>query len=452
MSENQNTQTMDQNAGLLSKWGILALGIGGCIGSGVISLLGIAIGMTGHSAWLAFLIALVMGSMGCIPIAIVSSSVCLYGGPYSLVTTMLGKKFAGIFVVTFFLNLPSCAMYGLAMAEYMNSLFPSIPVRPTAILLLTFFTVYNMLGVKATDKLQKVLSALLLVGLGTFIAVGLTKCDFAALSPTSNPAFLMNGQKGLMSASFLLMSAVSQQGIMYYSRLAKHPRKDVPFALAGTTLVLFIMYIAMAVVASSVLPIEAVANQPLTYVAQAVLPYPLFVFFMIAGPMMALATSLNSGYIYNAEPIVVAVNDGWLSKKVAATNRRGAYWVIYLLMYLAMMIPMALGWDIAMVVNVSLLIWAITNILQFAALAVIPKKYPEAWANRLYGKKLPMWTFYLLVAIAVAIQFALVWNSIISVPTYILVVTVVTILVAIPYSIRKVDRGEISTLDIEVTE
>ncbi len=452
MHDEQNVKTVDQNQGLLSKWGILALGIGGCIGSGVISLLGIAIGMTGHSAWLAFLLALIMGSMGCIPIAIVSSSVCLYGGPYSLVTTMLGKKFAGIFVVTFFLNLPSCAMYGLAMAEYMNSLFPGIPVRLTAILILTFFTVYNMLGIQATDKLQKVLSALLLVGLGVFILAGLTKCDFGALSPASNPNFLMNGTKGLASASFLLMSAVSQQGIMYYSRLAKHPKKDVPFALAGTTIVLFIVYVAMAVVSSGVLPIEVVANQPLTYVAQEILPYPLFVFFMIAGPMMALATSLNSGYIYNAEPLVVAVNDGWLSKKVAATNKRGAYWVIYLLMYLAMMIPMALGWDIATIVNVSLLIWAITNILQFAALAVIPSKYPKAWANRLYGRKLPMWAFYLLVIIAVAIQVALVWNSVISVAPYILIITVATIVIAIPYSIRKVNRGEISTLDIEVGE
>lgn len=31
---------INSNANLLNKWGILALGVGGCIGSGVISLLG----------------------------------------------------------------------------------------------------------------------------------------------------------------------------------------------------------------------------------------------------------------------------------------------------------------------------------------------------------------------------------------------------------------------------
>ena len=39
MSDKNNPNT-NSNAGRLSKWGILALGIGGCIGSGVISLLG----------------------------------------------------------------------------------------------------------------------------------------------------------------------------------------------------------------------------------------------------------------------------------------------------------------------------------------------------------------------------------------------------------------------------
>ena len=40
---------INSNANLLNKWGILALGVGGCIGSGVISLLGYGIGRTGHS-------------------------------------------------------------------------------------------------------------------------------------------------------------------------------------------------------------------------------------------------------------------------------------------------------------------------------------------------------------------------------------------------------------------
>ena len=95
MSDKNNPNT-NSNAGRLSKWGILALGIGGCIGSGVISLLGYGIGRTGYSVWLAFAIALLMGFIICIPVLFVTGSVCLPGGTYSLITAILGKKAAGV--------------------------------------------------------------------------------------------------------------------------------------------------------------------------------------------------------------------------------------------------------------------------------------------------------------------------------------------------------------------
>lgn len=448
----KGNEVLDQNKGLLSKWGILALGIGGSIGSGVITLLGSAIGMTGHSAWLAFLLALIMGSIGCIPIAFVSSAVCLYGGQYALVTTMLGKKMAGIFSVTWFLNFPGVVLYALAIAEYLNSLFPGLPKQETAIIIITAFTIYNMLGLSATDKLQKVLTSLLLVGLGLFIIVGLGKVDFSTVTPITNPNFMTNGWSGLFGAAFLLMYAVSQSHIMGYSRLAKNPRRSIPFAIGGATIVLFIVYVLMGVVAACVLPIEVVANQPLTFVAQEILPAPLFIFFMITGPLMALATSLNSCFINYSEPTIVAVNDGWFSKKLAATNKRGAYWVLYLIIYLCMVVPIFLGWDINMAANASLLIWGIGNVLQYIALAVIPNKYPKAWAKRHYGKKCPMWAFYLLIALAIAAQVAMVWSSIINVAPYIVVITVVAIAIAIPYSIYKVNRGDITAVEIDVED
>ena len=111
MSDKNNPNT-NSNAGRLSKWGILALGIGGCIGSGVISLLGYGIGRTGYSVWLAFAIALLRGFIICIPVLFVTGSVCLPGGTYSLITAILGKKAAGVYIITFFLNLPGIALYG----------------------------------------------------------------------------------------------------------------------------------------------------------------------------------------------------------------------------------------------------------------------------------------------------------------------------------------------------
>lgn len=451
-AEKKQTTNTNANAGLLSHWGILALGVGGCIGSGVISLLGYGIGRTGHSVWLAFAIALLMGFIICIPVLFVTGSVCLPGGTYSLITAILGKKVAGVYIITFFLNIPGIALYGLAMGQYIQSFLPGVSVRAAAVVIFTLFFFYTLIGVKALDKLQKFTTMLLLAGLATFILVGLSKADFSVVNPATNPDFLMNGPKGLFSAAFLLMYAVSQSGIMFFSRLARRPKHDIPFAIVGTSIVLTVVYLCMSVASSAVLPIEQTANQPLTYVAKEILPAPVFVFFMISGPLMALATSLSASFMMYAEPIIVAINDGWLPKKLGVTNGKGAPWVIMLLEYLVVMIPIALGWDLDMIANSVLLISAITGILQIVALALVPKKYPEAWANREWGRRLPTWLFYASVVVAICVQCALARNSIASIKPYIVIITVVVLVVSIPYSIKMVNAGKIATREINIKD
>ena len=425
MSDKNNPNT-NSNAGRLCKWGILALVIGGCIGSGVISLLGYGIGRTGYSVWLAFAIALLMGFIICIPVLFVTGSVCLPGGTYSLITAILGKKAAGVYIITFFLNLPGIALYGLAMGQYIQSLLPGVSVRLAAVVIFTLFFLYTLIGIKALDKLQKFTTMLLLAGLATFILVGLSKADMRLVNPATNPDFLMNGTKGLFSAAFLLMYAVSQSGIMFFSRLARDPKHDIPFAIVGTSIVLTVVYISMSIASSAVLPIEMTANQPLTYVAKEILPAPIFIFFMISGPLMALATSLSASFMMYAEPIIVE--------------------------YLVVMIPIVLGWDLDMIANSVLLISAITGILQIVALALVPRRYPDAWANRKWGRKLPVWVFYASTVVAICVQCALAYNSISSIKPYIVITTVVVLLVSIPYSIAMVNKGKIATRIIDIKD
>ena len=451
MSDKNNPNT-NSNAGRLSKWGILALGIGGCIGSGVISLLGYGIGRTGYSVWLAFAIALLMGFIICIPVLFVTGSVCLPGGTYSLITAILGKKAAGVYIITFFLNLPGIALYGLAMGQYIQSLLPGVSVRLAAVVIFTLFFLYTLIGIKALDKLQKFTTMLLLAGLATFILVGLSKADMRLVNPATNPDFLMNGTKGLFSAAFLLMYAVSQSGIMFFSRVARDPKDDISCAMVGTSIVLTVVYISMSIASSAVLPIEMTANQPLTYVAKEILPAPIFIFFMISGPLMALATSLSASFMMYAEPIIVAVNDGWLPKKLGTMSKKGTPWVIMLLEYLVVMIPIVLGWDLDMIANSVLLISAITGILQIVALALVPRRYPDAWANRKWGRKLPVWVFYASTVVAICVQCALAYNSISSIKPYIVITTVVVLLVSIPYSIAMVNKGKIATRIIDIKD
>ncbi|MGN0976431.1 MAG: APC family permease [Faecousia sp.] len=428
-----------------SKWSLLAMGIGNVVGAGVVTLVGQAIGKTGYSAFYSYALALLFGLLYNIPMIFVSSAVTLDGGNYTLVNTMLGKRWGCIFTCGYFLFYPGVALYSVSLGTYIQSLFPSIPVWLSAAITLTIFFLINLRGLSVATKAQNIMSTLLIVGLGTFVIMGLGKADFSLLTKTADPNFMLDGTSGLFSAAFLLMfSTFAQYNTMYLSRHVKNPRKSVPFAIIGTTVVIFFLYLGVMSVAATVLPLDVVKNQPLTYVAREIMSTPLFYFFLIAGPFMCLATTTNSCYAIYVEPIVAATNDGWFGKKLAATNKHGNPWIVTCILYACTLIPIVLQWDINLIANATLLVEIGLGVLMMISVTMIPKRYPEAWANRQMFKKMPTWVFYLFCVLAFVVQFMILANSVASVKPYIVVVSVGVIIFGYFYSGWRMKNHEIT--------
>ena len=270
------------NVKLMNKWSMLAMNIGSMIGAGIVTLVGIAMGYTGTSVWFAYGIALLLGFLYNLPFCFVTSAVKLEGGPYTLVNTILGKKIGGIYIVCFFLYLPSIALYCVALNTYIQSLFEGVPDWLTPVATLIFFYVVQLRGIKSLASVQNVMTILLLIGLMMFALMGFSRVEWAAVSPSS-PDFMTNGFSGVMKAALLLVfSTYGQYYIAFMSRMCEDPKHDIPFSIIGCVLVLVVVYISVSIVAAGVLPLDVVANQPLTYVAREILPAPLFAFFIIA--------------------------------------------------------------------------------------------------------------------------------------------------------------------------
>ena len=168
---------------------------------------------------------------------------------------------------------------------------------------------------------------------------------------------------------------------MYFSKYAERPKKDIPFGMIGTTVVIIFVYLGVSIVASGTLPIDEVANQPLTLVAREILSGPFFTFFMICGPFMALTTTINSVYASYVQPIQAATHDGWFPKSFAATNRRGSPWKILTLCWLASMLPILLGWDITTIANTYILTDICIGIFMMVAIARLPGKVSTCLGN-----------------------------------------------------------------------
>ena len=440
------------NVKLMNKWSMLAMNIGSMIGAGIVTLVGIAMGYTGTSVWFAYGIALLLGFLYNLPFCFVTSALKLEGGPYTLVNTILGKKIGGIYIVCFFLYLPSIALYCVALNTYIQSLFEGVPDWLTPVATLIFFYVVQLRGIKSLASVQNVMTILLLIGLMMFALMGFSRVEWAAVSPSS-PDFMTNGFSGVMKAALLLVfSTYGQYYIAFMSRMCEDPKHDIPFSIIGCVLVLVVVYISVSIVAAGVLPLDVVANQPLTYVAREILPAPLFAFFIIAGPIMALFTTTNGIMIQYAEPLYTAAQNNYFPRTLARHNRYGQPWIAYTLVFLCSFIPIVLGWEISTIAHLLLLVDIGLSVLMMISIWQVPKRYPKAWKNRCFLKGLPDGFFYFACILSFIVQAIIIYNSVTSIDTYIVVATLIVFVIAVFYTLHRLKTVEVTLPDIGVEE
>lgn len=437
---------------LMNKWSMLAMNIGSMIGAGIVTLVGIAMGYTGTSVWFAYGIALLLGFLYNLPFCFVTSAIKLVGGPYTLVNTILGKKIGGIYIVCFLLYLPSIALYCVSLNTYIQSLFDGVPNWLTPVVTLIFFFIIQLRGIKSLASAQNIMTILLIIGLMTFAIIGFSKVEWSAVSPSS-PNFMLDGFHGVMKAALLLVfSTYGHYYIAFMSRMCENPKQDIPFSIIGCVIVLVIVYISVSIVAAGVLPLEIVANQPLTHVAKTILPAPLFVFFIVAGPLMALFTTTNGIMIQYAEPLYTAAQNNYFPQRFAVTNRYGQPWVAYTLVFLCAFIPIVLGWKISTIAHLLLLVDIGLSVLMMISIWKVPKRYPKAWRNRYFLRKVPDWGFYTCCIMAFFVQAIIIYNSITSIEPYIVVATLITFVIAVFYTLHRLKTVEVKMPDIGVEE
>lgn len=384
-----------EKTGYLKRSDLYTIGVGQAIGSGVLTLIGPAILLTGQSAWLAYVAACIWGFMMIAPIPWITSTLKLGGGFYSLVGDMAGKRVAGMYAVGFL---------------------------PQTI---------NLCGVDVMAKVQKILVILLFVALGLFIVLGCLQLKNPVFEFTA-PDFFSNGPSGFFSAIMLYVYSTNGYScIMNYGKQAKEAHKDIPKALLYCIPTLMVVYGGVAIVASGVLPLDQVAGQPLTLVAKNILNPALFTVFMIGGPVLALSSSINSTISNNCIPVAQSCKDGWLPKSWAAQNRRGAYWKLMTFTYLMGILPVLLDFSISDVVNNIMLLASALAFLQIYAYFQLPKKHAEAW------EKSPMHIsngkYYFLCCLSLFAYICIFINSCRSLKLPVVIISLIAIVVCMAY-------------------
>ena len=191
--------------------------------------------------------------------------------------------------------------------------------------------------------------------------------------------------------------------VVNYSSESKNPTKDIPFAILVSTLGIGVIYAIMSAIAAGVLPVDQVANQPLSVAGAEFMPGPVFTFFVVGGAMIALLTTLNFSIGMMVYPVLRACGDGWLPKSLAVTNKRfgTAHWIL-LVFYLVGIVPILIGLDLTTIANSTVIVTKVCAAIVVYAAMRLPSKLPELWKkSRFY---VPDGKLKLLCGIALAIN------------------------------------------------
>ena len=398
----------------LGKKELMGIAIGQIIGAGIMSMMGVAIAMTGRSANLAFMLSAVFTMCTFFPSIFITSCIRMRGGMYTQMAIFAGDKWAGYYSVVYFITNMSLAMYALSFAQYAIALLPSGgSEKVIALVVGTLFFILNYFGVDLMAKIQNLLVIVLLISLTMFAVFGLPSVDFANYFSNADGLFLSDGIGGFLTAvAYLGFATGGATVILGVSAECKNPTKDIPFVIVTSTVGVAILYGLVATTASGVLPVAEVANQPLTLVAAEILPKPLYIFFIVGGAMFALATTLNSQIMSATKPVMQSCEDGWFPQSLSTLSKYKTPWKILIIYYFILVVPILADLNIAQISSIVQILGYLNNLVLTITAMKLPKMFPEAWEKSQFHVPTPVFnTLMIITCIAILIQASFMLSS-----------------------------------------
>lgn len=364
----------------LGFWDLMGIAIGQIIGVGIMSSTGVAIGMTGSGVVLAFLLSPILVIMCIYPFAILGSAAPTTGGPYRYVSRIVGKGAGMVYLLLHITTNLMIATFALSFASYLASVVTGLNQHLVAMVVLTVFYITNLMGTKSAALMNKIISVLMIGGLMLFVIFGMPKVDYGyVLSPQN---LFKNGGFQFLSAIALLSSATSgAQVVAELGGETKNPGKTIPKVMIISTFAVGAFYVLLGMVACGILPLETVANQPLSLVAKEIMPTPCFYVFVFGAALGATASTLNATLSWVTKPILVACDDGMLPKWFGSVSKNGVPYKLLTIYYCFGMIPLALKFDLAAIQKFTVANSQLSRLFMCVALFIFAAKHADVLEN-----------------------------------------------------------------------
>ena len=276
---------------------VIAISIGGMLGSGIFVLPGFAASLTGSSVWLAYLIA----ALCILPAALSKSELATAmpssGGTYVYIERAFGPMFGTISGIGLWLSLllkSSFALIGLgAYLAVLINLDDNL-TKLVALGFLCFIMFLNVFGIKKVGKVQIVIVSISLICLVSIFLIG-----FPLVNPDYLTPFLSNGSTGLISTvAFVYISYAGVTKVAAIAGEIKNPDRNLPLAMILSLLTIASVYVFIAFVLVGNIPIKELATdiRPI-YTVSNIIGGKYFGYAAAAVGVLTLMSMANSGVL-----------------------------------------------------------------------------------------------------------------------------------------------------------
>lgn len=273
-----------------------SMAVGGMVGGGIFSVLGVIIAAAGQWAWLSFLIAGVIALISAHSYSQLSIIYGEGGGAFTFLREVGHKGFAGslswILILGYILTL---SVYAFTFGNYVAHVFEigSWFPRLLSLVIIAILTMVNLRGVSGVSKVGIVSAYGKLLALLALAAVGISQWSPNELTQGIEPKAW---HSAIVGAATIFMAYEGFQLLSYDYKDLKKPDKTLPKATIWAVIAVILVYILVALGATMLVGANTLVEQK-----EVALSIAGKKAFGITGLLiMSIAAALSTGSAINA--------------------------------------------------------------------------------------------------------------------------------------------------------
>jgi amino acid transporter len=367
MSSAMNVPPVKAGSAQISMLAAVSIGVGGMVGAGIFSILGVVAHAAGNAMWLAFAIGGVVALLSTYSYAKLGATFPSAGGAVHFLVKSFGDGIlaGGLNLFMWAGYIISLALYATAFGGYAATFVTSAPsvllLKSLAVASVVLLALVNAFGARLMGRWETVIVAVKVAILVLFAAVGLWFIRPGYLSPELWP----ESQSVLFGAGVLF---IGYEGFGLVTNAAadmREPKKMLPRALYVSVLLVIALYLAVSLTVTGNLSDYEIEQTRDYALAEAAKPFlGQFGFRLIAiAALFSTASAINATLFGSANVCYMIARDGGLPEGLSRTEWRGA--TGGLLLTAALVLVVMLSFDlsgIAMMGSAAfLLIYAAVN-------------------------------------------------------------------------------------------